>query len=73
MKRKLVINPLPKIFDVIETDNRPFPPFTTYHCGSLTDLLANGRAHVVCAGALPITKIRQQMDFGTLDDFCEEC
>ena len=71
MKKKLVINPLPKIFDYVTEDTRPFPPFTYYYCGDLSDFDAI-KANRVDACSLPITKIRQIMDFGTLDDLCEE-
>lgn len=70
MKKKLVINPLPKIFDVVLEDNRPFPPFTRYFCGTLEQLANGANENRVSACKLPLGKTRQLMDFGTLDDLC---
>ena len=72
MARKLVINPLPKIFDIIEQDTRPFPPFTKYTCGTLAELAAGAHENRVDACKLPLGKTRQIMDFGTLNDLCGE-
>jgi len=72
-KTKLKINPLPKIFDLVQEDNRPFPPFTEYYCGTLEELAAHpDRNNKLNACTLPATKTKQVMDFGTLDDLCED-
>lgn len=69
---KIKINPLPKIFDLVQEDTRPFPPFTTYNCGTLEQLENGANENRVDACELPATKTRQVMDFGTLDDLCGE-
>ena len=72
-KKKLVINPLPKILDYVQEDTRPFPPFTRYFSGRLSELLADPEAYnLVDAGKLPKTSTRQIMDLGKLKNICEE-
>lgn len=72
MNRKIVVNPLPKIFDYVQEDTRPFPPFTFYSCGTLKQLEDGAQENRVDACKLPLGKTRQVMDFGTLDDLCGE-
>lgn len=73
MKRKLVVNPLPKILDYVQEDTRPFPPFTRFSAGKLSELLADPENYnKVDACKLPATQTRQVMDFGELKNLCEE-
>jgi len=72
MKKKLVINPLPKIFDYVIEDTRPFPPFTMYDFGTL-EMIENGALiQEVDLGELPFERCRQLMDFGCLSNLVDE-
>lgn len=72
MQDKIVINPLPKIFDRVREDTQPFPPFTQYSCGTLEQLTNGANENRVDACTLPVQRIRRTMDFGCLENLCGE-
>lgn len=55
--------------EVISGNTLPFAPNTTFIAGKIKDI-EDGYDNIIDACSLPITKERQTIDLGTLDELC---